>query len=164
MSIFGWKISDGVIKSAGVKGSIVRFNVSSLESVTVTHIVVWNNNSNPAVSQTFTGGLTQVELFKLPSSTGTVPDASYALSGNDLDIFVKVGVYAPTDDLVSIAFFFTRNAKNMTMAGDKADCPQEALSLLSPLTLKIMYELLGKSVPTAIANKIKDAKRALGFV
>lgn len=160
--MFGWAITDGVVKAQGTMGAIVRFNLANYEPTRIDQIVLFNNVTNPPVSKPFTNGTTKQILYAYLDGVD-VPDASYCLQENDLDIFLKTGVYDPLSVDISVAIFWDCNAQNVSDVSGKVDCYQEALALLKAEILSKTYADKNKPVPFAITNAIAFERTKLGL-
>jgi hypothetical protein len=161
--IYGWKITDGSIKASGPKGSIVRFNLANYEPTKITQIILFDTNSTPPTSKVVNGAIYLATLYGYPGSSGTVPNAAYCLTENDLDVFVDDAIFDSADNKIMIAIFWECNAKNGVNGTDTVDAPQEAGTLLKNVILRLTYEDKNRPVPQQVIQGIREERASLGI-
>lgn len=91
------------------------------------------------------------------------PDFAYAQTSTTLYIFVKTGVYDPTNSTVRVGIVYDRNAIPVTAVGSYRDIPQEARELGMALLKEYIRTVNGDRVELDVSNAIGRELAQLGL-
>jgi len=154
--MFGIAINTGTQVAVGTNGYVASFDLINYEPQRVFQVQAERNGvlSTPAKDT-----VSLDKLFGYPENSSP-PDLAFAQSGNIVYVFFNGSKY-PFDSTSRVAFWFFRNALNVTTATDKLDIPQEARELFKAIVLDKMFNLLQRPTPFEILETIRLEKEDL---
>ena len=155
---FGNIVTSGVQAAVGSNGYVASFDLTNQEPQRVFQVQAENTG---VLSTPVTSVVALDVLFGYPENSSP-PDLAFAQNGNTVYVFFKTSKY-PFTSSSRVAFWFYRNAKNVTGTTSKLDIPQEARELMKAMTLEKLYNDLGKPVLFDTQETIRLEKADLGL-
>ena len=155
---FGNLITSGTQVSSGTNGFIVAFDLSGLDADTVFQVQLQKSGTttyDPVTAQT-----PRVTLFGYTNVAIAPPNYAYCQDGQIVYVFCNTGTFA-FDTTTRVAFWFYRNAQNVTLTTDKVDVPDDANQLAVGLILRKMYIDLNVTVPRQVIDAIRVQTKVL---
>jgi hypothetical protein len=156
---FGNLITDGTQAVVGTYGYIVTFDLTLQDIRNITQVQLQKNATtlSPAIVD-----LSTFEELSNYCEDSDCPDIAFCQTGNIVNIFLKTTTY-PYDATVRIAFWFQRNAQNVSATTDYLDIPVESRTLFRALVLENVYLTKELKIPFDVQETIKTERANLGL-
>lgn len=158
---FGNPITDfTIVAPDGTYGNIVSIPLLSSRMREVDFVQVLS--AGGVYSDPVTVPVTEAELYAYLEDVNA-PDVAFCRTNTLLFIFVKEGVYDPTDSAVRVGIVFWRNSIPIDDATDYIDIPHEAKSLFIAILNKLSIGRARKRIEWEDQQAVIREKNKLGF-